>query len=88
MMNSTKQQLHLKLQSSLSKIKSSQVINNCILISVMLLMGVYLCFKIHRYFAKMREVVNIIVDFSSEEMRKIIDYWNKISEYFSHIQGK
>lgn len=54
----------------------------------MLLMGVYLCFKIHRYFAKMQEVVNIIVDFSNEEMRKIIDYWNKISEYFSHIQGK
>lgn len=85
MMNTTKQQFHVTIQSSISDFKLEQITVITVLGVVLLLAGIWISCQIFSYYANMRDVLDIIVQFSNTEIDKIVSYWNKVGDNFRKL---
>jgi hypothetical protein len=68
MMNSTKQQLTLQLATTLEKVKIKQILKSLLFTVILLVMTGYIVLKLYRYFSKMRQVMDIIVQFNNADI--------------------
>jgi hypothetical protein len=84
-LNSTKNQLHVALQLNINSIKKVQHICIIALSLVLLAVSVYISYEIYTYFSKMKEVIDIIVQFNNKEIQNIIEYWQNVSAHFERI---
>lgn len=62
--------------------KQSQLFLAFSLVMVVVVAIAYVICKIDGYFAKMRGVLDIVVQFNSTETEKIINFWQKVTDYF------
>lgn len=81
-LNHTKNNLHLSLKSSINTLKITQII--CIVCLSLLLVAIsfYICYKVWSYFAKMKDVMEIIVQFNNREIETVIEYWENVNQHF------
>lgn len=74
-MNTTKHQLHLKMNGNLQILWMYQIISMISISLALILAVVYLCVKIYNYLVNMRQVMETIVEFSNHEIEGIVSYW-------------
>jgi hypothetical protein len=75
MVNSTKHQLHTYNLKHLTFICSFSIISSIVLAIILVAVAILIWVKIYSYFSNMREVMDIIVQFSNEDIDKIKAYW-------------
>lgn len=71
-LNQTKNNLHLELQSSIGSLNSTQLICIVCLSLILITVSVYVCYEVYLYFSKMKEVIEIIIQFNNKEIENII----------------
>ncbi len=66
----------------MEEIEVSQLFSVISLMMVAVVAIAYVICKIECYFAKMRGVLDIVVQFNRTEIEKIISFWQKVTDYF------
>jgi cell shape-determining protein MreC len=57
-----------------------------LLYSTLLLIAiVYISLATYRYFSAMREIMDVVIQFSDHEIKKIAGYWQSVGDLFNTL---
>jgi hypothetical protein len=88
LINSTKIKFHDNFDTIFASMLNNQLIVLIAELAVFLISMVVITYTVHQYFRKNKENLKIIIEFSHEELQKIIFYSKRLNVFFSNFSSE